>query len=49
MARMMNRFPNKVTRYIPKKSVNRRGCCSGWSEKPVRRKSEMMVWFLVSF
>ena len=37
MARMMNRFPNTVIRYMARKSTNRRGCSSGPSDSPKRR------------
>ena len=45
-ARMMSRFPNIVIRYMERKSPNMRGCSSGDSENPIRRNSELAVWFL---
>ena len=45
-ARMMNRFPNTVIRYMERKSLNMRGCNSGSSENPMRRNSETPVMFL---
>ena len=48
MVRMISRFPQTVTRYMPRKSPNRRGCCSGCSERPMRRNSYVPVWFLLS-
>ena len=44
-ARMMSRFPNKVTKYRDRKSPKRRGCRSGSSERPRRRNSETPVRF----
>ena len=45
-ARMMSRFPNIVIRYMERKSPNMRGCSSDDSENPIRRNSELLVWFL---
>ena len=44
-AKMMSRFPNTVIRYMERKSPNMRGCSSGTSESPMRRKFEMYVLF----
>ena len=38
MARMMARFPVNVTRYMDRNSLKRRGCRSGSSVNPRRRK-----------
>lgn len=46
MARMMSKFPMIVTRYMPRKVTNRKGCSSRFSENPRRRKSETVVWFI---
>ena len=48
MARMMRRFPMTVTRYMPMKMPNRRGCCSGLSERPNRRNSVTLDWLILS-
>lgn len=45
MTKMMSRFPTIVTRYMPRKMPNRRGCSPGCSESPRRRKSEATDWF----
>ena len=37
-ARMMARFPVNVTRYMDRNSPKRRGCRSGFSANPRRRK-----------
>ena len=46
IARMMSRFPNTVIRYMGNKGPNMRGCSSGSSENPRRRKPETCVRFL---
>ena len=46
MAKMMSRFPNRVIRYMERKSPNTRGCSSGSSENHRRRNSEGLVKFL---
>jgi hypothetical protein len=43
MTKMMSRFPNKVIRYMQRKSPNIRGCSSLSSAKPSRRNSEICV------
>ena len=48
MARMMARFPVNVTRYMDRSSPKRRGCRSGSSENPRRRKFLTPVWFPLS-
>lgn len=48
MARMMSRFPNMVARYMPRKMLNRRYCCSGLSERPKRRNSVTVDWLFWS-
>ena len=48
MARMMRRFPMKVTRYMNRKSPKRRGCNNTSSESPRRINSEIQVWFHVA-
>ena len=47
MARM-SKFPNTVIRYMPRKMPNRRGCCSGLSERPNRRNSVTLDWLILS-
>ena len=44
MARMMARFPANVTRYKNRNSPKKRGCRSGSSVNPRRRK--LLVWFI---
>ena len=44
-ARMMSRFPSRVTRYMDRKSPKRRGCKSRSSVRPRRRNSETSVRF----
>ena len=44
-ARMRSRFPNTVIRYMDRKSPNMRGCNSGSSDNPRRRKFENRVSF----
>ena len=46
MARMMSRFPNKVIRYMKRKSPYIRGCSSDSSESPRRRNSETFIRFI---
>lgn len=46
MARMMSPFPATVTRYMPRKSANRRLCFSFSLVSPRRMNSETVVWFL---
>ena len=45
-ARMMNRFPNTVIRYMERKSPNMRCCNSDFSENPIRRNLLFPVRFL---
>ena len=47
-ARMMNKFPNTVIRYMERKSPKMRGYNSGSSENPIRRNCETPVMFLGS-
>ena len=47
-ARMMSRFPVNVTRYMDRNSPKRRGCRSGSSANPKRRKFLIPVWFSLS-
>lgn len=50
MARMMSRFPNMVARYMPRKMLNRRYCCSDFSERPKRRNSvtaDQLFWYMI--
>ena len=44
-ARMMNRFPNTVIRYMERKSPNMWGCSAHSSENPRRGSSEISVSF----
>jgi hypothetical protein len=46
-ARMINRFPSTVTRYMDRNSPKRRGCRSGSSESSFRWNSETSVTFFV--
>ena len=48
MAKMMRRFPMKVTRYMNWKSQKRRGCNNTSSESPRRINSEIRVWFHIA-
>ena len=47
-ARMMARFQLNVTSYIDRNSPKRRGCRSGSSVNPRRRKFLIPVWFPLS-
>ena len=42
-ARMMSRFPSRVTRYMDRRSPKRRGCRSGSSERLRRKNFEECV------
>ena len=44
IARMTARFPANVTRYKDRNSAKKRGCRSGSSVNPTRRK--VLVWFI---
>ena len=48
MARMMGRFPVNVIKYMDRNSPKRRGCRSGSSVNPRRRKFLTPVWFPLS-
>ena len=45
---MMSRFPVNVTRYMDRNSERKRGCKSGFSVNPRRRKFMTLVWFPLS-
>ena len=49
IARMMNRFPSMVTRYMDRNRTQSKGCSSGSSERPRRKNSETVVIFPVLY